>query len=348
MIGTSLKHLRRTPGKALLFVLLLAGATTLLIFGAQLLVQPTQKIHAAEAQFTTIATVEQVSAGTENSMYYDKCTGFYSGYEELYDDPVSLDILNFEGANYIHPPENRPYYLSEIEGKRITGGISSADHIIEFTALADQKEADQHVQARVEKVHFEAVYTSGGGKEDHALGGIDQVLPAPAEGCGELFTECPGGRNGLIILDHLAQIEVQVRIGNLIVHPLEGGGQPLDLIADIGKRLFQRDDILELIGLAEDLQKALLLEPEGRKAGFRIKILVADVLHRLTLRKQVADAPNLADRLVELFGRDARLNRSRALLHIFPTAMVGVSVAIDALAFYVASLFLNKSGNLLQ
>lgn len=169
MIGTSLKHLRRTPGKALLFVLLLAGATTLLIFGAQMLVQTTQKIHAAEAQFTTIATVEQVSAGTENSMYYDKCTGFYSGYEELYDDPMSLDILNFEGANYIHPPENRPYYLSEIEGKRVTGGISSADHIIEFTALEDQKEADQHVQARVEKVHFEAVCTSGGGKEDHAF-----------------------------------------------------------------------------------------------------------------------------------------------------------------------------------
>ncbi len=169
MIRTSFKHLRRTPGKALLFVLLLAGATMLLIFGAQLLVQTTQKIDAAEAQFTTIATVEQVSTGTKNNMFYDKCQGFYSSYTEMYDDPVSLDALNFEGANYINPPENRPYYLSEVEGKRITGGVAQADHIIEFTALEDQKEADQHIRARVEKVHFEALHTSGAGKEDPAL-----------------------------------------------------------------------------------------------------------------------------------------------------------------------------------
>lgn len=127
------------------------------------------------------------------------------------------------------------FRLGGIKGRgcRFSGaalpGTPRSSHRNQYDQPADRRPKEQHRPTL-------------GGKEDHALGGIDQVLPAPAEGCGELFTECPGGRNGLIILDHLTQIEVQVRIGNLIVHPLEGGGQPLDLIADIGKRLFQRDD----------------------------------------------------------------------------------------------------------
>lgn len=169
MFKTSLSHLRRTPMKALLFVLLLAGATMLLVFGAHLLINTTQKIQAVEEQFTTIATVQQVSTGTKNTMNYDKCQGFYSGYQELYADSVPLESLNFEGADYINPPENRPYYLSVIDGKRNTNSTSDCDHFIEFTPLEDQKEADQHIQARVEAVHFEAVNRSGGGPEDHAF-----------------------------------------------------------------------------------------------------------------------------------------------------------------------------------
>ena len=55
----SLKQLLRTPVKAVLFFLLMAAATALLVLGAGLWLNTQHKIDAAESTFTTIGTVTQ-------------------------------------------------------------------------------------------------------------------------------------------------------------------------------------------------------------------------------------------------------------------------------------------------
>ena len=53
----SLKQLLRTPVKALLFLLLLAASTVLLVLGAGLLIWTNARIDAAEGEFKTVGTV---------------------------------------------------------------------------------------------------------------------------------------------------------------------------------------------------------------------------------------------------------------------------------------------------
>lgn len=55
----SLKQLLRTPVKALLFLLLLAASTVLLVLGAGLLIRTNARIDAAEGEFKTVGTVTQ-------------------------------------------------------------------------------------------------------------------------------------------------------------------------------------------------------------------------------------------------------------------------------------------------
>lgn len=55
----SLKQLLRTPVKAVLFFLLMAAATALLVLGANLWAQTQAQMDAVEKQFTTLGTVEQ-------------------------------------------------------------------------------------------------------------------------------------------------------------------------------------------------------------------------------------------------------------------------------------------------
>ena len=56
----SLKQLLRTPVKAVLFFLLMAAATALLVLGANLWAQTQAQMDAVEKQFTTLGTVEQL------------------------------------------------------------------------------------------------------------------------------------------------------------------------------------------------------------------------------------------------------------------------------------------------
>lgn len=138
MFLNSLKQLFRRPGKALIFFLLLAAATALLSFAAVSMAETSQRIDAAESQFTTVATVAQ-----------DRQPG---------DKLLRADMLDFEGAEYVNPPETRPYYLARVEGCQGYGENShmsaASIHVVEFTPLEENKAVDEPVKMRIEKAYY--------------------------------------------------------------------------------------------------------------------------------------------------------------------------------------------------
>ena len=102
-IRNSFKQLFRRPGKTLLFFLLMLAATALLVFGAGLYYQNSRRMEALDNYYTTIATIRQPYETVENGT-------------PQYGEIVRPEDLEFEGADYILPPESRPYMLSYMPG----------------------------------------------------------------------------------------------------------------------------------------------------------------------------------------------------------------------------------------
>jgi hypothetical protein len=116
---TSIKQIIRKPGKALIFFLLIIIVTVLLSFSTVSMLQTNQRIDTVEGQFSTIATVEQELRPGDALLH--------------------ADMLDFEGAEYVNPPETRPYYLARVPGVNNSGlysHIESASvHVAEFTPV---------------------------------------------------------------------------------------------------------------------------------------------------------------------------------------------------------------------
>jgi putative ABC transport system permease protein len=112
MFLLSIKQLFRTPLKALLFILLLSASTTLLVFGSVLLIKTNMRINQVEDTFTTIGIVGQRPSSTETVVSENGCDSIDTASYDFYDELVTLDMLDFEGANYIVPPENRVCYIA--------------------------------------------------------------------------------------------------------------------------------------------------------------------------------------------------------------------------------------------
>lgn len=159
MFKLSIKQLMRTPFKALLFVLLLAGATMLLVFGATLMVQSSQKIAAAESQFKTIGTIAQEPDSTKDRVvkfpdYPDKLMVTDKTYDK---GLLTPDYLDFEGAGYIHKPESYPFYMAYMPDYQTawgSGGGMFTQMIVEFSPLEDYDGAEASFMAHVGKVHY--------------------------------------------------------------------------------------------------------------------------------------------------------------------------------------------------
>lgn len=138
MFLNSLKQLFRRPGKALIFFLLMAASTALLSFAAVSMTETNQRIDAAESQFTTVATV------TQNRQPGDQL--------------LTADVLDFEGAEYVTPPETRPYYLARVEdyqGYVNNSHLSAGSiHVVEFTPLEENKGANEPAKMRIEKAYY--------------------------------------------------------------------------------------------------------------------------------------------------------------------------------------------------
>lgn len=135
MFLNSLKQLFRRPGKALVFFLLMAASTALLSFAAVSMTETNQRIDAAESQFSTIATVSQ---------------NLQPGDEYLH-----AGILEFDGAEYITPPETRPLLMSYNGGIHATNEQAQYDsvHVMSFTVLENLENG--FVTARVERSLFD-------------------------------------------------------------------------------------------------------------------------------------------------------------------------------------------------
>ncbi len=141
----SLKQLLRTPARTLLFFLLMTAVTLLLAFSASLLSETNQRIDEVESSFTTVARVEQVPALADiSTQWMNPCFGLAVDQKDVWDDRISAEDLNFEGANYVNAPEYRPYYITEHPDWEHTVGTDRFGdhwlHIFEFTALEDSDE----------------------------------------------------------------------------------------------------------------------------------------------------------------------------------------------------------------
>ncbi len=150
---TSLKHLFRTPVKTLLFFLLITACTLLLVFGSVMLFESNQRITAAEDAFQTVGTIQQPPVSTRTEITPDACVGKIARSYDTYGETIAVDALNFEGAGYVVPPENRPYYIAHLPQFQPVRPTSFGMHIVEFTALEDC-DSQTPIPAEITKVLF--------------------------------------------------------------------------------------------------------------------------------------------------------------------------------------------------
>lgn len=175
MFLLSIKQLFRTPLKALLFILLLSASTTLLVFGSVLLIKTNMRINQVEDTFTTIGMVSQLPSSTETVVSENGCDSIDTASYDFYDELVTLDMLDFEGANYIVPPENRVCYIASPSfynestankgirhlstGASQWGGLRQNSTIVaEIIPLYDSLDG-QPVQARTGRVLFGSLHS---------------------------------------------------------------------------------------------------------------------------------------------------------------------------------------------
>jgi len=110
-IQNSIKQMLRTPVRSILFLCLMALSMCLISLGVHLRAVSDEQMQAFEEGFSTIGTVQQVPDSFETYPYWDAGLQSYSYFNfPIYDEIILLSVLDFDGANYIHPPEKRPYY----------------------------------------------------------------------------------------------------------------------------------------------------------------------------------------------------------------------------------------------
>ena len=196
----SLKQLLRTPVKAVLFFLLMAAATALLVLGANLWAQTQAQMDAVEKQFTTLGTVEQKPNRTQMRTGWNAADGaYYSEAEPVYDSVISADVLDFDGANYLKAPEKRLYYLADLQGFAVRdGGTALFYPVVEFTP-AETAVPDHPIKVYVQRFLYPEAENQNNEYEiyvcDHenAKSSIEYALIAA-----ERSTQCDAGGNLLV------------------------------------------------------------------------------------------------------------------------------------------------------
>lgn len=132
----SIRQLLRTPVKTLLFVLLLAAVTIMLVFGSVLYLQALAHIEAVEAQYTTLGMVTQRPSYTRTVSWEYGCGAQGSAIYDVYDEIIPIDVLDFEGADYVLPPEERMFYVAKVgvDNMNIAGSVVVKNDGIIFMA----------------------------------------------------------------------------------------------------------------------------------------------------------------------------------------------------------------------
>ena len=127
------KQLFRRPVRVALFFFLMTAASMLLIFGAAMYLQNAIRLQKLDEVFITVGTVEQPLLSTEYVNVGGECVS--SGYTvQNYGELVSPQELEFPGADYVIPPEQRPFYLAHLPESTVAIQPNYSS-ILEFKAL---------------------------------------------------------------------------------------------------------------------------------------------------------------------------------------------------------------------
>ena len=175
IIKNSFKQLLRRPGKAILFFLLMTAATMLLVFGAGMYVQSLMRLAALEDVYSTIGTVHQPWEEVRYEHDSNACMDLGTKTVLDYGETIHPSALDFEGANYLVKPENRPYYISynpELNNNWSFYQLTQTRDVLEFEPLESSSDGTA-VQAKVTRVVYEG--TENLVNQDEETG--DYILP---------------------------------------------------------------------------------------------------------------------------------------------------------------------------
>lgn len=122
----SIKQTIRSPLKSILFFLLIGICAFFLALGGSFWYMGNDDLQNFDEKFITIGTVEQKYEGTSTRSRWDPETQEYEYYNVgYYGDWVDDDTLDFQGADYILKPRQRPFFGAYIEN--LYDGIGSPD-----------------------------------------------------------------------------------------------------------------------------------------------------------------------------------------------------------------------------
>lgn len=155
MFSFSIKQLLRQPWKALLFFLLMAASTALVVTGAALTIESNERIQIVEDTYSTIGYIEQTPISTESRVAPNPCFGTDRITDTDYGGYIHPEDLDFPGANYIMEPEQRPCYVF-YEPKFKDYGADGYNHVVEFTPMESVGPEDGAVEVEITRVLFSA------------------------------------------------------------------------------------------------------------------------------------------------------------------------------------------------
>jgi hypothetical protein len=156
IIGNSLKQILRTPVSTVLFAALFAIAAFFVSAGAMIWARNQAVIRDHEDTFVTIGTVYQQADAMELTERWDAFAKQYTRRSAAtYASIVPLSVLEFEDADYVLGPENRPYYGAYRPDLRLwpedTKYKCWTYYVVEFTPLEDAL-PDHPVRVRIKRV----------------------------------------------------------------------------------------------------------------------------------------------------------------------------------------------------
>lgn len=181
IIKNSIRQLLRMKGRAVLFLLLLFLASGLFSLGRGFWLINQEKSEAYEGTFKTIGLVEQKAAAIEKVENWDPETGEYKIYpKQIYGPYYPLEVLDFEGAEYLSGPEKRvtygayrpDYQVYGRDGGDIDSGLRLG-FVLEVVPLKDGV-LDHTMKVRVEKV-----WKGRGVREGDIIRVCDHFNPTP-------------------------------------------------------------------------------------------------------------------------------------------------------------------------
>ena len=143
-LKNSIKQMGRTKTRTITFFLLLTLAVTFLSLGVNLWQLCNRNMVEYNKAFTTIGVVNQKENTVKASTVWDAAYKEYTYWDDpVYDAILPISLLDFEGADYIVPPEQKPYYGAYCPDIKIYASedeekiIRSCGSIVEFTPYQD-------------------------------------------------------------------------------------------------------------------------------------------------------------------------------------------------------------------